>query len=187
MKDHTSAASTRQAVEPDQPRFGPLELPSAPFWVVIIAGFIAISVVLAAASALFVFAIGVALSFFLVPVVNWLVRHGVPRIGASILVVAVLVLVTLVGLGIVTLILVEQGAAFIRSLPRCSRTSRPTSRACSCRRGSRTRSRPWRPRSMTPSPASTRAPGSSASSRGCWAWSGCSSASCSCRSSCSTS
>ena len=51
-----------------------------------------------AASALFVFAIGVALSFFLVPVVNWLVRHGVPRIGASILVVVALVVITLTGL-----------------------------------------------------------------------------------------
>jgi hypothetical protein len=31
------------------------------------------------ASALFVFGVGVALAFFLVPVVNWLQRHGLPR------------------------------------------------------------------------------------------------------------
>jgi predicted PurR-regulated permease PerM len=101
----------------DTPRFRPLQLPSAPFWVVLIGGFIGISLLLAASSALFVFAIGVALSFFLVPVVNWLVRHGVPRIAASILVVAVLVVITLAGLALVSAILIEQGVAFVRSLP----------------------------------------------------------------------
>jgi predicted PurR-regulated permease PerM len=52
-----------------------------------------------------------------VPVVNWLVRHGVPRIGAAILVVAVLVLITLAGLAVIAAIVVEQGTAFVRSLP----------------------------------------------------------------------
>jgi predicted PurR-regulated permease PerM len=101
----------------DQPRFLPLQLPSAPFWVVLIGGALAIALVVAASSALFVFAIGIALSFFLVPVVNWLVRHGVPRIGAAILVVVVLVLITLVALLGVTFILIEQGTAFVQSLP----------------------------------------------------------------------
>ncbi len=97
--------------------FRPLELPSAPFWVVLIAGISAVLLVVAASSALFVFAIGIALSFFLVPVVNWLVRHGVPRIGASILVVVVLVLITLTALLIGAYILIEQGTAFVQSLP----------------------------------------------------------------------
>lgn len=101
----------------EPPRFRPLQLPSAPFWVVLIAGAIGLALLLAASSALFVFAIGVALSFFLVPVVNLLVRHGVPRIGASIVVVAVLVLVSLVGLLWVAYILIEQGTAFVRALP----------------------------------------------------------------------
>jgi predicted PurR-regulated permease PerM len=99
------------------PRFQPLQLPSAPFWVVLIAGIAAVILVVAASSALFVFAIGIALSFFLVPVVNWLVRKGIPRIGASILVVAVLVVITLTGLAIATFILIEQGTAFVQSLP----------------------------------------------------------------------
>ncbi len=102
---------------PETPRFGPLQLPSAPFWVVLIAGIAAVLLVVAASSALFVFAIGIALSFFLVPVVNWLVRHGIPRIGAAILVVVVLVVVTLTGLTVAAYILIEQGTAFVRSLP----------------------------------------------------------------------
>jgi predicted PurR-regulated permease PerM len=89
-------AGPPESVAPTQPpRFKPLQLPSAPFWVVLIAGIAAVILIAAAASALFVFAIGIALSFFLVPVVNWLVRHGIPRIGASILVVVVLVVITL--------------------------------------------------------------------------------------------
>lgn len=44
------------------PRFEPLRLPSAPFWVVLIAGIAAVALLLAAASALLVFAIGIALS-----------------------------------------------------------------------------------------------------------------------------
>jgi predicted PurR-regulated permease PerM len=99
------------------PRFLPLQLPSAPFWVVLIAGIAAVLLVVASASALFVFAIGIALSFFLVPVVNWLVRHGIPRIGASILVVVALVLITLTGLALATAILIEQGTAFVQALP----------------------------------------------------------------------
>ncbi|MFN8518925.1 MAG: AI-2E family transporter, partial [Chloroflexota bacterium] len=98
-------------------RFLPLQLPSAPFWVVLIAGIAAVVLVVAASSALFVFAIGIALSFFLVPVVNWLVRHGIPRIGASILVVVVLVLITLTALLIGAYILIDQGTAFVQSLP----------------------------------------------------------------------
>ena len=105
------------AATAEPPRFKPLQLPSAPFWVVLIAGFAAALLVAAAASALFVFAIGIALSFFLVPVVNWLVRHGVPRIGASILVVVALVIITLTALTIATFILIDQGTAFVQSLP----------------------------------------------------------------------
>jgi predicted PurR-regulated permease PerM len=111
-------AGPPESVAPTQPpRFKPLQLPSAPFWVVLIAGIAAVILIAAAASALFVFAIGIALSFFLVPVVNWLVRHGIPRIGASILVVVVLVVITLTALALGTFILIEQGTAFVQSLP----------------------------------------------------------------------
>jgi predicted PurR-regulated permease PerM len=84
---------------------------------VLIAGAIGLALLVAASSALFVFAIGVALSFFLVPVVNWLVRRGVPRIGAAVLVVAALVALTLGVLLFVTFILIEQGTTFVHSLP----------------------------------------------------------------------
>ena len=82
-------------VPPGTPRFQPLQLPSAPFWVVLIGVIAATLVLIASIHALLVFLIGAALSFFLVPVVNWLQHKGVPRIGAAILVVATLVIVTL--------------------------------------------------------------------------------------------
>jgi predicted PurR-regulated permease PerM len=99
------------------PRFRPLEMPSAPFWVVLIGIIVATIVLVLSAHALFVFMIGAALSFFLVPVVNWLQSKGVPRIGAAILVVATLVIVTLAGLAIGAVILIEQGTAFFAALP----------------------------------------------------------------------
>ena len=58
------------------PRFHPLQLPSAPFWVVLIGVIAATLVLIASVHALLVFMIGAALSFFLVPVVNWLQRKG---------------------------------------------------------------------------------------------------------------
>jgi predicted PurR-regulated permease PerM len=99
------------------PRFQSLQLPSAPFWVVLIAGVIAVALLAAASSALFVFAIGVALAFFLVPLIDWLERRGVPRTAASILVVATLTVLALVGLALGAAILVEQGVKFVESLP----------------------------------------------------------------------
>jgi predicted PurR-regulated permease PerM len=99
------------------PRFRPLEMPSAPFWVVLIGIVVATVVLVLSAHALFVFMIGAALSFFLVPVVNWLQSKGVPRIGAAILVVATLVIVTLIGLLVGAVILIEQGVAFFQQLP----------------------------------------------------------------------
>ncbi|MFN8620357.1 MAG: AI-2E family transporter [Chloroflexota bacterium] len=99
------------------PRFRPLQMPSAPFWVVLIGIIVASLVLVLSAHALIVFMIGAALSFFLVPVVNWLQSKGMPRIAAAILVVAVLVVVTLIGLTVITIILVEQGTAFLKALP----------------------------------------------------------------------
>ena len=174
MKDHTSAASTRQAVEPDQPRFGSLELPSAPFWVVIIAGFIAISVRPGRRIGTVRVPIGVALSFFLVPVVNWLVRHGraAHRCGDP------------RGRGPGHR---DPGGPGHRD-PDARRARQPRSSGrcptlwrgpqggrpvpASCRRGSRTRSRPWRPRSRRHRQLRQGRLVSSGSCRGCWAWSG---------------
>jgi predicted PurR-regulated permease PerM len=90
---------------------------SAPFWIALIGAIVAIAVLLLAAHALVVFMIGIVLSFFLVPVVNWLERRGRSRVTASILVVAVVTAITIVGLLIGTVILVEQGVAFLQALP----------------------------------------------------------------------
>ncbi|MBX3029837.1 MAG: AI-2E family transporter [Chloroflexi bacterium] len=97
--------------------FGPMRMPSKAFLVAALGVALAVGVVIVAGQALFVFAIGVALSFFLVPVVDRLEAHGVPRIAAAILVVAICVVVTLVVLIGGTLILLEQGVAFLRAVP----------------------------------------------------------------------
>ncbi len=74
--------------------FRGMRMPSLPFVVAFLGVTLAVLVVLAAGHALFVFAIGIALSFFLVPVVNRLERH-MPRIAACILVVVICVIMTL--------------------------------------------------------------------------------------------
>lgn len=111
------AGATAAAPAADAPRFRSLQLPSAPFWVALVAILVAATVLVIAAPALFVFAIGTALAFFLVPIVNRLERAGLPRALAAILVVVILVVVTLVVLGISAFILVEQGVTFVQQLP----------------------------------------------------------------------
>jgi predicted PurR-regulated permease PerM len=112
-----SAPSAAAADAPAIPRFRPLELPSAPFWVALFGVIVGTLLLVATSSALLVFGIGTALAFFLVPLVNWLVRKGWPRIGASIAVVAALVVLTLAGLAVGAFILIEQGKAFLEALP----------------------------------------------------------------------
>jgi predicted PurR-regulated permease PerM len=104
-------------LDPSVPRFKSLKLPSAPFWVLLIGGILGAIVLVLSASALIVFAIGTALSFFLVPLVNWLHARGMPRVAAAILVVAVLVVVTVVLLLVAAFIVVEQGVAFVEGFP----------------------------------------------------------------------
>ena len=70
-----------------------------------------------AASALFVFGVGVAMAFFLVPVVNWLVRRGWPRWGAAIAAVVVTTLGILILGTAILVILIQQGVAFLQNLP----------------------------------------------------------------------
>lgn len=69
------------------------------------------------AGALFVFGVGVALAFFLVPVVSWLVRRGWPRWLAAIAVVAVTLFGALIAIVTVVIIVVEQGIAFMANVP----------------------------------------------------------------------
>lgn len=113
----TTTAVVMPADSDAVPRFQSLKLPSAPFWVLLVGGSIGLIVLGLAASALLVFAIGTALSFFLVPVVNWLQSKGMPRVGAAILVVITLVIVSIVGLLVVSFIIVEQGVAFAKAFP----------------------------------------------------------------------
>ena len=70
-----------------------------------------------AASALFVFGIGVALAFFLVPVVNWMERKGLARWIAAILVVVATVIASVLLLLAIGLVILEQGVDFIANLP----------------------------------------------------------------------
>ncbi len=111
-----------QAGHPEAPvsaraRFKSMAWPSGPFWIALLLIILCTAVFVASASALFVFGVGVALAFFLVPVVNWLERHGLPRWIAAILAVLGTLLVVFAIVGLVTLIVVNQGIAFINHLP----------------------------------------------------------------------
>ena len=92
-------------------------MPSRPFWVALILGILAVIVFTLSASALFVFGVGVALAFFLVPVVNWLQRRGWPRWVAAIAVVVVTLLGFLILAITISAVLVSQGIAFVQALP----------------------------------------------------------------------
>jgi predicted PurR-regulated permease PerM len=99
------------------PRFRSATLPSRPFWVALLLGILAVLVLVLAAGALFVFAFGVALAFFLVPIVSWLQRHGWPRWVAAIAVVVVTLLGFLILAVAVLSVLISQGLAFLEALP----------------------------------------------------------------------
>jgi predicted PurR-regulated permease PerM len=113
------AGDTAAAVDAPAPsvRFASLRVPSAPFWVVLIGGLVAGTAILVAAPALLVFGIGVALAFFLIPVADWLERHGVPRVLSAILVVVVTLGAAVGALLMSMFIVVEQGVVFVQALP----------------------------------------------------------------------
>jgi predicted PurR-regulated permease PerM len=97
--------------------FRPARLPSTPFFVALLLGIVAVLVFMLSAGALFVFGVGVALAFFLVPVVGWLQRRGWPRWLAAMAVVAVTLLGTVILVVTVVVIIVEQGIEFVQNLP----------------------------------------------------------------------
>jgi len=98
-------------------RYRPMHMPSAPFWLMLIAVVIFASVIAATWSVVFMFAIGLALFAVLLPVVNWLVKRGIPRGLASLAVVAVLVIVAiLVGLFAIA-VFFNQLLPFFASIP----------------------------------------------------------------------
>ena len=98
-------------------RYKPMSLPSAPFWLILIAAVVFVSIIAATWSVVFLFAIGVALFALLLPIVNWLTRHGLPRGLASLIVVALMVIVAIV-VGLYALaIYFNQFLPFIGSIP----------------------------------------------------------------------
>jgi predicted PurR-regulated permease PerM len=88
-----------------------------PFFIAAGLGALVAIVLVLSVSALFVFAVGVAMAFFLVPVVNWLERRAWPRWLAAIATVAVTILgIVIIGVLVVG-ILIEQGIDFLQKLP----------------------------------------------------------------------
>jgi predicted PurR-regulated permease PerM len=95
-------------VAPDQPaevaaselpaataRFRPMPAPSAPFMLALIAAVIFTAIIVASWSVVFMFGIGLVLFAVLLPLVNWLERRGVKRAIASLMMVALLVVVAI--------------------------------------------------------------------------------------------
>jgi predicted PurR-regulated permease PerM len=98
-------------------RFRSARAPSTPFFIAVGLGVLVAIIFMLSVSALFVFAVGVAIAFFLVPVVNWLERRAWPRWLAAIATVAVTILgIVIIGLTVIG-ILVEQGIVFLQNLP----------------------------------------------------------------------
>jgi len=98
-------------------RFRPATAPSKPFVIALLLAIIGLLVFALAASALFVFGVGVALAFFLVPVVNRLERRGMRRWVAAIVTVVVTLLGMVILLVVITDVVVNQGIQFVENLP----------------------------------------------------------------------
>ena len=115
--DDLSVALAPSAAVRPAAHFRSARVPSTPFFVAAGLGILVAVIFFLSASALFVFAVGVAIAFFLIPVVNWLERHGWPRWVAAIAAVVVTILgIVILGVSIIA-ILVEQGIAFVQNLP----------------------------------------------------------------------
>lgn len=120
--DVTSPApEEQQSAAPEAPvqkmRFKPMPMPSAPFWLMLIAIIASILVLIASWSVIFTFGIALALVFLFLPIVDWLQRKGMGRTAASgIVVLAMVVIATLIILGGIA-IFINQGIPFIQSIP----------------------------------------------------------------------
>ncbi len=97
--------------------YKPMTLPSAPFWLILIAGVLIISIIVATWSVVFMFAVGMGLFAVLLPIVNWLTGRGLKRGLASLIVVALMVVVAIV-VGLFALaIYFNQFLPFIAAIP----------------------------------------------------------------------
>lgn len=98
-------------------RFRSARAPSAPFFIALLLGILAVVVFALSASALFVFAIGIALAFFLVPIVNRLERRGMRRWVAAVATVVVTFIATVVLVFVLVVVVVNQGVHLAEELP----------------------------------------------------------------------
>ena len=98
-------------------RYKPMSLPSAPFWLILIAAVVFVSIIAATWSVVFMFAVGMGLFAVLLPIVNWMTRRGMPRGLASLIVVAVMV-VSAILVGVFALaVYFNQFLPFLASIP----------------------------------------------------------------------
>ena len=98
-------------------RFRPMPMPSGPFWLALFGTVAVVLIVIAAWSVIFMFGIGLALAFILLPIVNWLTRRGVGRTLASGVVALLLVVVVALLLIGALAILINQGIPFLQAIP----------------------------------------------------------------------
>ena len=98
-------------------RVRPMSAPSAPFWLLIIAGVVGLTILTLSWSVIFMFGIGLAVFAVLLPIVNWLDRRGLNRGIAALAAVAITVaiFIALVIAGIA--VFFNQILPFIAAIP----------------------------------------------------------------------
>ena len=98
-------------------QFRPMSAPSAPFWLLIIAGVVGLTVLTLSWSVIFMFGIGLAVFAVLLPIVNWLDRRGLNRGIAALAAVAITVAI-FIGIAIAGIaIFFNQILPFIAAIP----------------------------------------------------------------------
>ncbi|HYI22273.1 MAG TPA: AI-2E family transporter [Candidatus Limnocylindrales bacterium] len=98
-------------------RYKPMQMPSAPFWLILIAAIAFVAIVIAAWSVVFMFAVGLVLFAVLLPVVNWLERKGIRRGIGALLMVGLSVLVA-IALGVLLFrVIFDQLLPFFANIP----------------------------------------------------------------------
>jgi predicted PurR-regulated permease PerM len=114
----TASSAGADALTPvTRAHFKSMARPSGPFWITLLLVILGSIVFMLSASALLVFGVGIAIAFFLVPVVSWFERKGLARWVAAIVAVVVTIIAIIAIIGVVALIIVNQGIAFIEKLP----------------------------------------------------------------------
>ena len=118
----TVVEASTNSEEPDGRRsvkatFKGVGRPSGPFVIVLLLAIFVGIVLFLSASALIVFAVAGALAFLLVPLVDSLEHRGMARWVAALVVVITTVVLIIAVVGIATIIVLDQGIAFVANLP----------------------------------------------------------------------